>query len=69
MPWCEPCGRYLTPNAVDADGSCPTCGNEVDPAPGAGHIGEKVPWHFWLVVAAAAVYLGWRAVQGIVLLF
>jgi len=24
------------------------------------------PWHFWLVVVMAAVYLGWRAVEGVV---
>jgi hypothetical protein len=26
---------------------------------------SRVPWHFWVLVAAAALYLGWRAVQGI----
>ena len=31
--------------------------------------GEKVPWHFWIVVMALAAYLGWRLVQGIGLLF
>jgi hypothetical protein len=25
----------------------------------------RVPWHFWLLVAALVVYLGWRLVQGI----
>lgn len=25
----------------------------------------KVPWHFWLLVAAVVLYLGWRLVQGI----
>ncbi|WP_419945260.1 hypothetical protein [Candidatus Poriferisodalis sp.] len=24
------------------------------------------PWHFWLVVAMATLYLGWRAVEGVV---
>ena len=24
------------------------------------------PWHFWLVVVMAVVYLGWRAVEGVV---
>ena len=23
------------------------------------------PWSFWLLVALAALYLGWRAVQGV----
>jgi hypothetical protein len=25
----------------------------------------RVPWHFWILVVAAAIYLGWRAVQGV----
>ena len=28
----------------------------------------RIPWHFWLLMTAAAVYLGWRAVQGVALL-
>jgi hypothetical protein len=29
--------------------------------------GEKVkaPWHFWVLVAAVLLYLGWRLLQGI----
>jgi hypothetical protein len=40
------------------EGSCPTCED---------HLVErrKVPWHFKLLVLATAVYLGWRAYQGI----
>ena len=74
MPWCEPCGRYLTPNAVATDGACPSCGQAVEPAPTADSATVvadrvKVPWHFWLILALASVYLGWRAIQGIALLF
>ncbi len=72
MPWCEPCGRYLTPNSVDVDGSCPSCGNDVDPAPAADRadpIDQRVPWHFWVVIALAGCYLLWRVVQGVALLF
>ncbi len=29
MPWCEPCERYYNPNALAADGSCPSCGRDV----------------------------------------
>ncbi|MDH3708225.1 MAG: hypothetical protein OES57_19335 [Acidimicrobiia bacterium] len=25
----------------------------------------KVPWHFWLLLGALVIYLGWRAVQGL----
>ncbi len=28
--------------------------------------GAGAPWHFWLVVVMATVYLGWRAVEGVV---
>jgi hypothetical protein len=24
-----------------------------------------VPWHFWILVVAAGLYLGWRAIQGV----
>lgn len=24
------------------------------------------PWHFWVVVGAATIYLGWRALEGLV---
>ena len=27
---------------------------------------SSAPWHFWLVVVMATVYLGWRAVEGVV---
>jgi len=79
MPWCAPCSRFYNPNTLTEDGTCPRCGTRVaqptHPAnrTGAGdergHHGSeappKVPWHFWLMVAAVAVYLGWRLVQGI----
>ncbi len=26
MPWCEDCARYFAPSAMNADGTCPTCG-------------------------------------------
>ena len=40
------------------DGSCPTCGSVIaEPV--------KAPWHFKLMLLALALYLGWRAWQGI----
>ena len=63
MPWCDTCSRYHAPNALTADGDCPVCGDHIeDPAE---EIDPKVPWHFWLLLAAAVIYLGWRLVQGI----
>ena len=67
VPWCEQCDRYLTPTSLDADGTCPSCDSDevlVVPPEAAG----RLPWHFWLIIAAATIYLGWRAVQGIVAL-
>ena len=72
MPWCGPCQRYFTPAALDPGGTCPDCGEpaeQADLAPGAGEPGEeevRAPWHFWLVVVATVVYVGWRIVQLVV---
>lgn len=72
MPWCGPCQRYFAPSALDADGTCPVCGEateQADLVPGAGEDPEgpeeevRAPWHFWLVVAATVVYVAWRIVQ------
>jgi hypothetical protein len=75
MPWCDPCARFYNPNTLLPDGSCPACGRSLarprDGGARAGAAGTqapraRAPWHFWLLVAAAALYLGWRAVQGVV---
>lgn len=31
MPWCEECAKYWAPSAMKPDGSCPKCGNVVEP--------------------------------------
>ena len=46
-------------------GTCPKCGERVTDADGELATSQKVPWHFWVFAGAAAVYLGWRLVQGI----
>jgi hypothetical protein len=78
MPWCETCSRFLNPNSLEPDGTCPTCGRVVaEPSePGAATSTtptttstaaeaerEKAPWHFKLLVAVTVVYLAWRAVE------
>lgn len=76
--FCEPCNKWRKPNAVLADGSCPRCGTKLDvntetgaetaAAAEANDI-PKIPWHFWVMVAATVLYLGWRVFQGIEGLF
>ena len=61
MPWCETCSRYLTPTSLGERGDCPSCGAVI--AEPKAH--PRAPWHFKLLVGAAAVYLGWRLVQGL----
>lgn len=70
MPWCDDCSKYLTPNSVQADGTCPRCSTEVatversdaDDRSVATH-DESSPWHFKLMVGMVTLYLGWRVVQ------
>ena len=72
MPWCGPCQRYFAPSALDAGSTCPACGGATEQAdlapgdgehPGIGGEDARAPWHFWLVVVATVVYVGWRIVQ------
>lgn len=65
MPWCEDCAKYWTPNAMNDDGTCPSCGRVVEePKVTDGTEDEdKAPWHFKLLVGALVVYLGWRFFQ------
>jgi hypothetical protein len=64
MPWCEGCSRFLNPNTLRPDGTCPTCERKVaDPAASGTRDREKAPWHFKLLVVATVAYLGWRFVE------
>jgi hypothetical protein len=65
MPWCEECSKYLAPTAMNADGTCPTCGRpvgEIEERASEVIADESTPWHFKLLVAAVVAYLGWRFV-------
>ena len=72
MPWCESCSKYLTPKALEIDGTCPTCGSsvaEIEQCAEEVVVDEGTPWHFKLLIGAVVVYLTWRAVQMISWLF
>ena len=66
MPWCASCDKDLSPNAVSVGGTCPTCGVRVEDSDGKPARSQKIPWHFWVFASAAAIYLAWRLVEGIV---
>ncbi|MCX7621440.1 MAG: hypothetical protein N2037_11435 [Acidimicrobiales bacterium] len=60
MPWCDDCAKFWNPNSLPPDGTCPICGQLIgDP------VDTSVPWHFWLLLVATVVYLGWRLAQGL----
>jgi hypothetical protein len=74
MPWCETCQRFLSHPTVRADGTCPTCGRAVEQGRAPATVTTDrdatderppLPWHLWLLAIAVAVYLGFRAWQGI----
>ena len=63
MPWCEDCSRYLNPTSLTAEGACPTCGRVIaEPK----DVPATAPWHFKLLLVALVLYLGFRAVQGVI---
>jgi hypothetical protein len=67
---CPSCGRVVEPGrARTGGGPASSSGSPVaDPAAVDGTPREglpPIPWHFKVLCAAATLYLGWRAVQGI----
>ncbi len=71
MPWCEDCGRFYAPPTLTPEGNCPDGHHVAEPTALTQAAGDgpddptnpKVPWHFWLLLAALVAYLGWRLVQ------
>jgi hypothetical protein len=66
VPWCETCDRFYNPNSVAPDGTCVNCGSFIAEPPAEGDEDTKIPWHFWILVVALVLYLGWRLVQTII---
>lgn len=58
MPWCDDCAKFWNPSSMGEGGECPTCGRVISTPP-------RAPWHFKLLMVAVALYLGFRAFQGI----
>lgn len=63
VPWCETCDRFYNPGSVAPDGTCTTCGRFIADPPDPEEEATKIPWHFWLLVIALVIYLGWRFIQ------
>jgi hypothetical protein len=61
MPWCEGCQKFYSPNTLRSDGTCPEDHPVADPQEQPEK--KKAPWHFWLLLIALAIYIGWRLVQ------
>jgi len=52
---------------MGAGGECPSCGRViVDVREQDAKAAPRVPWHFWLLLVALVIYLGFRAYQGVV---
>jgi hypothetical protein len=49
---------------MGTEGECPGCGQVLTDVAATDQ--PEVPWHFKLLVLATVLYLGWRAVQGVV---
>jgi hypothetical protein len=60
VPWCDACSRFYNPPTLAPGGKCPSCDRVLVEQTSA-----RAPWHFKLLVAALAVYLGFRAWQGV----
>ena len=66
MPWCDACSHWFSPNALTPEGECPKCGSEIGAHPDEATADEaSVPWHLWVLLGAAVLYLGWRMLQGV----
>ena len=66
MPWCETCDRFYNPKSLAPDGTCMTCGRFIADEADAPEEDAKAPWHFWVLVVALVIYLGYRLIQLIV---
>ena len=66
VPWCETCSRFYNPSNVAPDGTCVTCGSFIGEPLTDDEDGGKIPWHFWVLVGALVLYLGWRLIEVVI---
>lgn len=66
VPWCETCDRFYNANSLAPDGTCMSCGRFIAEVEEPDEDGAKAPWHFWVLVAALVLYLGWRLIEVII---
>ena len=76
---CPVCGRAVEPgrarerDVVEASDGVPSPGAAATMATSPGVDADEghpsIPWHLWLLLAALAVYLGYRAFEGLEWLF
>ncbi len=63
---CPTCHRPIGGPPTERATRHPDASADADPATPATVVDDqrtKVPWHFWVMVACVAVYLGWRVIQ------
>ncbi len=65
MPWCDACDVFVAEEDMAEDQDCPECESDLDTADLKERPPVKAPWHFWLMVIAAAGYLVWRLIEGL----
>ncbi len=64
MPWCQTCDRFYNSRSIAPDGTCSKCGSFIaETGEDEGDDDGKIPWHFWVLVVALVIYLGWRLIQ------
>ncbi len=61
---CPSCGRVVDPGHAHTVDAKPADAHD-DVAPDDDEDLPPIPWHLWLLAGALAIYLGYRAMQGI----
>jgi len=61
---CPSCGRIVATAERSPERAARRAEEEQPFEPPEGEeVPTKIPWHFWILVVAVVLYLGWRTVQ------